>query len=747
MFIRNSKIRSLIFLACVTAMTVHPSAWTAQAPASAMPLRFTNTDIYEFVDRMSEILGLTPMLVDPSVQGSVDLNVTIPRDEIFYLFNGILKSKNAALVRQDSLYQIVPLAFAMRNNFKIIDVQPAPKKGETYPAPGQPAPKREQAPENLKTLPVATHVIRMDFVPVEDIVEAVRLFVSDGLNIIIFKRQNMMIFTDYSDNAARVKELVQMLDNAYLSPDYVELVKIENNSAMDIADELKIIFGNDSAGGGAAVGAATGAAGGRVAGGNTGGRAAAVSSGATGVSFVPFERLNAIFVMAGTKLGLDTAKRWIEELDTYSGNKYQTFVYTVQDSTASNIAAMLLALYGDEGSAGSGFSSSGTGRNTQGTSMSRTGNSNSNRSLLDQALGSDGAGSTFGSAQQLGPRLNSSSPSISSVILRSGEFSNLRDEAHIVVNDIDNVLLIQSTLADYRSLLGAIEKMDKPPRQVRIDAQVIEYNLTNELTYGFQAFLEKFTEGNLTTVGVSEKGWLSAGTFVGIGSSRQIMLAVDALKAKTRVKTLQQPSIFAMDGIQASIISGAEVPYPGNTIITGNSLSTTSMEYRDTGISLIVVPRISASGSVILEIAQEVSTVSYQNVGDVAAPTFPKTGVQTTLSVKDGQTVAIAGLTSDTDRWIRAGIPLLSEIPLVGGLFGGTNRNNTRKELLVLITPHVIRTPDRFQEVTDELRDSLRNVRKQVDEYETNRVRDIEDARLDREKKELLNIRDIKQPK
>ena len=705
MFICNRKIRRLIFLTCVIVMTAHPVTRAAQTPAGTVSLRFTNADMYEFADRMSEILGLTPLMVDPSVQGTVDINFPAPRDEVFSLFNGILKSKNAALVRQDNIYQIVPTASAIRNNLEIIEDSPATTTGEISPAP----PGRKRAPEDTRTIPVATHVIRLDFVPVEDIVEAVRLFVSDGIPIITFKRLNLMIITDYSDNAARVRELVRMLDSSYLDADLVELIKIENSNVLDVADELKKIFAS-SAG----------------------------DNAATGVSFVPFERLNSIFVVAGTKMGLNTAKRWIEELDTNAGGKYQTFVYTIQDSTASNIAAMLLALYGDEGS--SSGSSSGSNRSTQRSSRTPLGTS-STRSLIDQALGGDN--STFGSAQQLGPRLNTNESSISSIILRGGEFSNLRDEARVVVDDINNVLHIQSTLADYRSLLSAIEKMDVPPRQLRIDAQIFEIDLNNELTYGFRGWMEGRTEGNMTTAGLSNNenypGLLSLETFAYVGASRQIMLAVDALKTKTKVKILEQPSVFAMDGKQASIVSGAEIPYPGDTVYHNDNISQ-GVNYRDTGVSLIVIPRISASGSVTLEISQEVSTVSNQTVGGVSAAVFPKSSVETTLMVKDGETVAIAGLIRDRDTWGRAGIPFLSSIPFIGGLFGATTGANTRTELIILITPHIIRTPDRFRDVTEGLRDSLRNVSKQISDYESNRIRDIEESRQYREKKELKDM-------
>jgi len=674
----------------------------------------------EFAATMSELLGLKPMMVDAAIQGSVDFSITIPRDEIFSLFNGILKTRNAALVIQNNIYQIVPISLAIKNNLEIIDERPAP--GDIGPpvdvSPVQPASGQERDGE--RTLPVATHVIRVDFVPIEDLVTAAQLLVSDGVSIITFKRLNMMIITDYADNAARIRELVRLLDNSFMDPDLVELIKIEYSSAADVADELRKILGNGAG-----------------------------DAAATGPSIVPLERHNAIFVSAASRRALEEVKRLIMELDNDSGNKFQNFVYVVQDSTASNIAMMLAALYDDDGS-GTGSSTRTGARNTQGSGT----RSSSTLSGLSSLLGNDGYGGTFGSAQQLGPRLNTSSPSISSIILKGGAFSGLRDEARVVVDDINNVLHIQATPADYRFLLSAIERMDVSPRQVEIDVQIFEVDLTGELAYGFRGMLEGRTEGNLTTAGLTDgtdsgggsNRLLSIETFAHVGNSRQITLAIDALRTRTNVKTLENPKLFATDGIEASFVSGADVPTPGESFITTGG-SSTSMVYRETGVALYVLPKISASGSVMMDITQEVSTVSERTVAGLSAPVFPKTTVKTTLSVKDGETVAIAGLIRDSSRWGRSGIPFLSDIPILGGLFGATGRSNTRTELIVLLTPHVIRTPDKFQELTQGVRDSLRNVRKFADESDERRIRDIEDARTDREKKELDRIKEIKPSK
>ncbi|NLV32346.1 MAG: hypothetical protein GXY47_14460 [Acidobacteria bacterium] len=734
--------------------TAPPSPPSAPVPEASrirysggqkVTLNFDNLPLYDFVNQVGAILGLTPIVIDSDVRGNVNLVSASPmaREDIFPLFNLILKSKNAALIEQRGIYQIVPISSALKSGVDIIEQLPEPAPAEAPEA----QPDASGAPGAILAVPPAapgaegsgprlmTHVIRAEFVPVKDLIEPIKLFMTEGGVIMPYERLNMLIMTDYSDSAAKVLQIIRMLDSSYLDPDLVELVKVENNSSADVAEDLAKIFGS-------------------------GGK-----DEATGISFASLDRMNTIFVMASTRRGLEEVKRWIRELDATSGKKFQTFVYVVQNSTASNIAMMVAALFGGEESSSvemsqpaagttqqqgaQGFGSSSSRQSAFGSSSNLTG---SQGSLTGgQGFGSGGyddgymGSGSFGSSQRLGPQLNVSR-SITSQILRGGTFSGLQDIVRLVVDDINNSLIIQSTPADYAYISETIKKMDVLPRQAIIDARIFEVDLTDDLSFGVNAELQARTEGNLTTGGISPtSGKLSANTFAFVGNSRQIMLALEALRTKTRVKILEAPSVLALDGTQASIIVGSEIPYPAGSFTT-TSGSTTNVQYRDTGISLIVVPRISASGSVTLDITQEVSSIGAGvEFGDgQTAPTFSKTNVMTTLSVKDGETVAIAGLIRDKNDVSRGGIPFLSDIPILGSLFGATVRKNHRTELIILITPHVIRTVERFQEMTQELKDSLRNVRKLADEKEEEQVRDIREAREERYEKEQKRIKKIK---
>ncbi len=411
---------------------IPPAADAVQREGGKVQINYENADLYDFISEISNMLGLTPLIVDSEVKGSVNVISTGPmaKADVLPLFNLILKNNNAALIKQGDMYQIVPISSALKKGVEVIELPtstpdnpPDSQKGPAAPSgPVQPAIQKTPAAtalgkETSKAPKLATHVIRVELVPVKDLIEPVKLFMTEGGVIMPYERLNMLIITDYTDNAARVLDIIHMLDNSYLDPNLVELIKINNNASADVAEDLKKIFGSGT------------------------------KDSATGISFVSLDRLNAIFVVAGSNRGLEEMRHWIAELDAESGRNFQTYVYVVENSTASNIAMMLSAFYGGEetasydsnaaGNANAGGGASGnrsaqsgsfgnSGSNRSGTSQARTSSSLANQSYNqgDQSFnsGQNGGGicgGAFGSAQRLGPQLNPSR-SITSQILRGG---------------------------------------------------------------------------------------------------------------------------------------------------------------------------------------------------------------------------------------------------------------------------------------------------------------------------------------
>lgn len=333
----------------------------ALAPAPAVPtvvqraplasgqiqLAYEGSDLYSFINQVADALGITPIVIDPDVKGSVTIHSTGPmsREDVFPLFNMILKNNNAALVKQGSIYQIVPTSSGLKKGVEVIEHLPPPsppkpdaekpaEKKHDQTAPGVPAkpsapaatapagavpvhPPAVQQAEGASTPPrLATHVIHVEFVPVRDLVDPLKLFMTEGGVIMPYERTNMLIVTDYSDSVEKILQIIHILDNNYLDPDLVDLVKISYNKASDVLEDLRKVFGGGT------------------------------KDSPTGINFVSLDRMNSILIIANSKRVLQEVKTWIDRLDAPTGRSAQTFVYTVENSTASNIAMILTALFG-----------------------------------------------------------------------------------------------------------------------------------------------------------------------------------------------------------------------------------------------------------------------------------------------------------------------------------------------------------------------------------------------------------------
>lgn len=697
-----------------------PQPQVSLQPANG-PIRliFNNHDLVAFIRQISELLNLSPMVIDPGIQGIVTINTIDPMstEEVDALFRLILKTKNVTIIEQNGVYQVVPISSALKTGVDLIE---------------HPAPRTVDAPESPGFPRISTHVIPVEFIPVKDLIKPIEYLVNEGGVIGSYDRLNLLILTDYSDNIERIIRIVHLLDNRYMNPDLIELIKIEHNASAYVVTDLQKMFGSGE------------------------------KDSSTGISFVSLDRMNAIFVIASSKRGLEEVKRWIDILDTTTGRNIQNNVYIVKNSTASNIATLLSALYGGEGTAGAAepqsLASGALTGQTGGTAGSNLGQSTNQRGSFgtftnsgsrqsgnyqDGGYGGGMLGGFFTGGQQLNPQF-SSSRGISSVIIQGGEFSGLQDTIRLVVDDINNRLFIQSTAADYEFILEAIESMDVMPRQVRIDASIYEVDLTDDLMFGVGAALRERTSGSLTefSLNSSTEGVPQGFTAVNvalIGSSQELVSALQALRDKTNVKILENPTVFAMDGKEAYITVGSEVPYIGATYQSTVGPTSTSVQYRDTGVTLFVRPRISESGSITMDILQEVSGVG---ANTSLGPTFTKSRVETTLIVKDGETVAIAGLIRDTNGLTRTGFPLISDIPILGSLFGQTTRNKRRTELVILITPHVIGNSDKFKEITKEFKTSMRNIRKYIDEKDREQIKNLQEEEEDKRKEEEKRLRE-----
>ena len=665
-----------------------------------MIFRFNDVPITTLIDTVMKELGYS-YIIDPRVQGTASIHTMgeIPRENAFEILEQLLQMNGQGIVRQEGMYVIVPLQLTPKIPHELIvnpeasqvqegaappaaaQLQPAPQPVPPAPAAQEPVvstigPPQEPGPGEIQNEGVLTYVITLHHIPSSEMVTLITPFVSNGANMINYASANILILTDYRKNVEQVLKLIRLLDTEYFDMTTVDLVPIRYNQAADIAEDLAHIF-------------APGAP--------------------AGVHLVTIERLNSILVVTRSAEVFQEVQEWIDKLDTpSSGSNLRTFVYLVENNTATNIANILSQLYQD----GVGVPSMAEGGQLQ---QQATEPGFVPRQRLPQ-------GNFRGS--NLGPSLTGR-PMAGGSDIRAVVTGNIK----IVVNEFNNSLIIQATEGDYQFLLQTIRQLDVLPRQVLIEAKIYAVELQDNLSYGVSAFLEaRNPDLGPPTIGSIVDGTLNATTTAFIGSSRQLRAVISALSAKTHVRILEAPRILALDGVQAQINIGAEVPVTtasfGDPLQSGSTNFVNSIQFRPTGVTLLILPRISASGIVTMDLAIEVS----QATGQALTPTINTNSISTSLIVRDGQTVAIAGIISDSFDEGRNRVPVLGSIPVIGGLFGTTTRNKRRNELVFFITPHVIRNLPTTTELTRNFRRSLRN----ADQF-------IE--RMEREERELIQER------
>ena len=309
-----------------------------------------------------------------------------------------------------------------------------------------------------------------------------------------------------------------------------------------------------------------------------------------------------------------------------------------------------------------------------------------------------------------------------------GDTGATENRIRIIANRRNNALLVYATPSEYAIIEGMLRKIDIIPLQVLIEATIAEVTLNDTLNYGTQFFLGGKVAGALTqapgvtastTPGASQTTFNVGGTtttiasgFPGFVLANGIREVINALANVTQVKVLSAPQLMVLDNEPARLQVGSLVP-----VLTQSQQSTispgapivNSIDYRDTGVIMLVTPRVNSGGLVTLDISQEVSNVAQTPTGGISSPTFDQRLIRTRVAVQDGQTVGMAGLIRDTDQQGNSGIPVLKDVPVLGGLFSSQSNSRQRTELLVLITPHVVKDQRDARSLTEDLRNQLVN--------------------------------------
>lgn len=402
------------------------------------------------------------------------------------------------------------------------------------------------------------------------------------------------------------------------------------------------------------------------------------------VRIIPVERLNALIVIAQQPRYLDEARNWIARLDRgQRPNERKLYVYYAQNGKAADLAASLQGILQEGGGI-----------------------------LADQPLPPPDRNVPTAEATPPGSTAGATETAAAPPATASG--------TRVMADAANNAVLVLATASEYAAIEEVLLKLDLRPLQVLIEASIIEVSLQDQLRFGVQFFLDS---GGL---GIADDGttFLTAGlnsllapTLPGFAftltSSGDPRAVVDALSQVTEVNMISSPQLLVLDNQSAQLQVGDQVPIitqqsTGNLV--GDTRTVNSVEYRDTGVTLSITPRVNASGLVTLEIAQEVSDVTRTTSSDINSPTFQQRKIISTVAVSSGQTLALGGLIRETTSDGRSGLPVLSDLPYVGALFGTTTNDVRRTELLVMLKPRVVRTPEEATDVTADLRRQFQSV-------------------------------------
>jgi general secretion pathway protein D len=557
----------------------------------------------------------------------------------------------------------------------------------------------------------------------------------------------------------RTMELLALFDSDSFTNQRVRLYEILHGRPSDLAKQLESVF-----------------------------KAFSLSDKVSAVKFIPVDRINTLIAVASNPGIFEQVDRWLEKLDIpvkAPAGAVDNYVYRLKYRSADMVAIALMALYsgnpmalmalasmnnnmapmgvgfaGVPSMGGGGYGMGGYGSGYSGMGYGNMGYGNGYGNVAgygNMGYGNMGYGNSgynpmaaMGAYGNSFPNLFSGLPGSSPSALTStpgGTAGGSPDQTgsylsptaaggatalrvpHIIPNPFDNTLLIQCTPEEWEQISRLLSQLDVAPRQILVEAKIYEVNLTGDLQYGVNAYLQN--KGAAVPAGYARPG--QAGGFLAssvgqtlnltgallVGHSRVLLAALTALESVGKAKTISAPSLLATDSIPATMNVGESVPTATSQALVsgvqenGTSPFAQTIANTNTGVTLNVLARINSSGIITLMINQQVSTPEPPS-GPIASPSFSTRSFQTQITLQDGDTVAIGGIIQEEVIESSGGIPFLNRIPVIGAAFGAKSRNTARTELVVFFTPHVVYDSSSLADATDDLKSQMKHLKHEM---------------------------------
>lgn len=651
-------------------------------------LNFANAEIEAVARTMATITGRN-VVVDPRVKGQLTLITerAVPPSAAFQQFLAALRLQGFTVVESAGLYKVVPEADAKLQGGSVGVSESGSARGT--PGGGQ----------------IMTQIFKLNYENAGNLVPVLRPLISPNNTINVNPGNNSLVITDYADNLQRLGRIIAAMDVSNASD--VEIIPLRNALAVDLAPLVARLIDGGS------------------------GAAPAAAQGQADTSFkttlLAEPRSNSLILRAANPARVAMVRALVDKLDQppvpgSSASMGNIHVVYLKNADATKLATTLraaMASMGGNATGGAGASTpaissggassspslSGGGSNSGGLS----GNSNSSNSSLG-GLGSSsgmGAGSGMGSA-------NSNQPSTGGLIQ---------------ADPTTNSLIITAPEPLFRQLRAVIDKLDGRRAQVLVESLIVEVSASKLAEFGiqWQGAIGKQGDGTVGVIGTnSTQGGginilnaaanLAAGNYTGLlptgnggGLSNGLNLALapringqyylgalaNFLQNSGDANVLSTPNLMTLDNEEARIVIGNNVPFPtGSYANTGGSNTVnpfTTVERKDVGLMLKVRPQISENGTVKMAIYQEVSKINENTLSSVNGPTTSKRSIESNVVVDDGSIIVLGGLLEDSYSQGEDKVPVMGDLPVVGGLFRSEKRQRNKTNLMVFLRPVVVR--------------------------------------------------------
>ncbi|MGN6706249.1 MAG: type II secretion system secretin GspD [Rhodanobacter sp.] len=670
------------------------------AGKDAVTFNFENQPVQAVVKAILGDLLKQNYTIVPGVEGNISFSTAEPveQEQALPILETLLGWTHNALVKRAGGYVVLPAKDAVAGNL-------VPSLGAAAPGGG-----------------LQARLFPLRYISATEMQKLIKPFVGKDAVLLVDPSRNLIVLAGTPQELADDERMIRTFDVDWLRGTSVGVFNLQYARVAELMPKLDSLFGEHG------------------------------STPLAGMlRFIPIERTNALVVISTQPDYLREVGEWIGKIDAGGGNQPQLFVYDVRNLKASDLARYLAQIYtngagsgGDSGGqVGPGLSSGtlGSADNANANPLGSTAGSFGNTGTGAMGGGMNGAvGSGFGSGGESRDGSGSSSqPGAMSGAMTTGfgtsggnaetsqQYASSDGSVRISSVDSNNQLLIRARPSQWEEIKRAIDKLDNVPMQVQIETRILEVKLTGAFQFGVQWYLKGFVGSTVDSNGNFIPGSTTASQYGALGKggpayggepffysflNHNLQVAVRAMETSGNTKTLSAPSMVVMNNQVGAIQVGDSIPINQTTVNTGigTATSLSSVDYLNTGVILKVRPRINPGGLVYMDVSQQVSQRDAAQPLVNGNPSISQRALSTQVAVQSGQTVLLGGLIQQDEGVSDTGIPGLNRIPVIGRLFGSTNRNRDRTELIVLITPRIIRNSDEAKQVTDEYQEKFESL-------------------------------------